>query len=205
MGELPEDLISRHFRQSLATLQQAANDAKFQNTVREIAAQVEKALRQGGKVLVAGNGGSAADAQHLAAELVSRFRFDRDPLPAIALTTDPSVITSIANDYGFEQVFQRQVRALGRNGDVFVGISTSGRSPNVLKALQAARELGLVAIGMTGLAGGDMARLCDICLCAPSDEVSLIQQLHGAAAHAICSVVETAIFAATRPGRSSGK
>jgi len=153
-------------------------------------------LRDGGKVLLAGNGGSAADAQHIAAEFVGRFVNDRAPLPALALTTDTSALTAIGNDYGFEQVFERQVRALGRRGDVFVAISTSGRSPNVLAALKAARELGLTAVGFTRDAKTPMHALCDLVLAAPSEETALIQQIHITAAHAICHLVERELLGA---------
>ena len=155
-------------------------------------------LRAGGKVLIFGNGGSAADAQHIAAELVGRFTVDRPPLAAIALTTDTSALTSISNDYGFDHVFERQVRALGRKGDVFVGISTSGKSPNVVAALKAARELGLVCIGFTKDAQTPMHAHCDLVLAVPSDETALIQQIHITAAHAICQLVERELFGAGR-------
>jgi D-sedoheptulose 7-phosphate isomerase len=153
-------------------------------------------LRAGGKVMLAGNGGSAADAQHIAGEFLSRLRFDRHPLPAIALTTDSSVLTAVGNDYGYEQVFERQLRGLGRKGDVFIAISTSGKSPNVLAALRAAREIGVTTVGFTGTAPGAalMAPLCDLVLAAPSDDTPLIQQIHITAAHAICEIVERNMF-----------
>ena len=132
-----------------------------------IADRLAQTLRAGGKILLAGNGGSAADAQHVAAEFLSRFAFDRNPLPAIALTTDTSVITAIGNDYGYERLFERQVRGLGRKGDAFIAISTSGRSPNVIAGLKAAREIGLTTIGFSG-SGGDMRPLCDLILAVPS-------------------------------------
>src|SRR4029077_14869544 len=131
---------------SLDVLQHAASDAAFQSTVLTIADAVEKAFRAGGKVLLAGNGGSAADAQHIAGEFLSRLRFDRNPLPAIALTTDTAVLTAVGNDYGYEKVFERQIRGLGRAGDIFIGISTSGSSPNILAGLKAARDLGMTTI-----------------------------------------------------------
>jgi D-sedoheptulose 7-phosphate isomerase len=155
-------------------------------------------VRSGGKLLLAGNGGSAADAQHIAAEFVGRFVRDRAPLPALALTTDTSALTAIGNDYGFEHVFARQVRALGRKGDVLVAISASGRSPNIIAALQAARELGLVTIGFTRMGETPMHPFCDHVLAAASEETALIQQLHNTAAHAICDIVERELFAASR-------
>ena len=141
-----KDLVAEHFRRSCETLSRAANDPKFRDVIHVIAATITVALREGKKLLVAGNGGSAADAQHIAGEFLSRLNFDRNPLPAIALTTDSSVLTAIGNDYGFEHVFERQVQGLGKPGDVFIAISTSGRSPNVIAALKSAREAGLTVI-----------------------------------------------------------
>src|SRR3984885_11645181 len=161
-----DDSVALHFRRSARVMQNAADDAALHATIEKIAAAVEQALRGGNKLLLAGNGGSAADAQHIAAEFVSRFKFNRDPLPAIALTTDTSILTAIGNDYGFEHVFARQLRGLGHRGDVFVAISTSGRSPNILTALRTAREMGIQAVGFTGSHDNPMRRLCDICLAA---------------------------------------
>ena len=144
--------------------------------------------------MLAGNGGSAADAQHIAAEFLSRYTMDRKPLPAIALTTDTSVLTAVGNDYGFERVFERQVRGLGYEGDVFVAISTSGQSPNILAALKAARELGIVTVGFTGSRTSPMVTLCDHALIALSEETPIIQQIHLVAAHAICGLVEQELF-----------
>jgi D-sedoheptulose 7-phosphate isomerase len=146
--------------------------------------------------MLAGNGGSAGDAQHIAGEFLSRLNFDRAPLAAIALTVDTSVLTAIGNDYGYEQVFERQVRGLGRPGDVFIAISTSGQSPNILKALGAARDLGLKTVGFTGAKPSSMGQLCDLTLVAPSTFTPLIQQVHLTAAHIICGMVERKIFAA---------
>jgi D-sedoheptulose 7-phosphate isomerase len=154
------------------------------------------ALRAGGKLLIAGNGGSAADAQHLAAEFVSRFYFDRPGLAAIALTTDTSALTAIGNDYGFERLFSRQVDALGRAGDVFIGISTSGNSPNVLAALAECRTKRLITVGLTGRSGGKMAALCDHCLRMPSTETPKIQEGHIIVGHIICALVEREMFSA---------
>jgi D-sedoheptulose 7-phosphate isomerase len=190
------DIAAAHFRRSLDVLAHAAGDAEFGAAMLAIAQAVENSLRAGGKVMLAGNGGSASDAQHIAGEFLSRLRFDRHPLPAIALTTDSSVLTAIGNDYGYEQVFERQLRGLGRKGDVFIAISTSGKSPNVLAALRAARELGVTTVGFTGTAPGValMAPLCDLVLAAPSDDTPLIQQIHITAAHAICDIVERKMF-----------
>jgi D-sedoheptulose 7-phosphate isomerase len=189
-----EDEILGHLSRSKDALQRAEQDSSLIRTIGAIASAVTASLRAGGKLMLAGNGGSAADAQHIAAELLSRFRQDRNPLPAIALTTDTSVLTAIGNDYGYDQVFERQVRGLGRKGDVFVGISTSGRSPNIVAALMAARAIGVVTIGFTGTKGTAMQPLCDHLLVAPSDETAIIQQIHITAAHAICALVEGGLF-----------
>ena len=173
-------------------------DREFLSAVAAIAKAIADAYRNGRKLLIAGNGGSAADAQHIAAEFLSRYLMDRQPLPAIALTTDTSVLTAVGNDYGFEHVFERQVRGLGRRGDVFLAISTSGRSVNVLAALRVARELGLTTIGFTGFGMNEMRGHCEHLLRAPSEETSVVQQIHLMAAHAICGVVERELFA--RPG-----
>ncbi len=154
-------------------------------------------LRGGGKVLLAGNGGSAADAQHIAGEFVSRFEFDRPGLAAVALTTDTSILTAIGNDYGYEKLFARQVQALGRPGDVFIGYSTSGKSPNILRAFETARELGLVCVGFTGNRGGPMRELCHHLLEVPAPETPRIQEGHLVLGHALCGLVEQAMF--TRP------
>jgi len=190
----PEDDIADYFERSLAVLQDAAKDRTLLTSIAAIAQAIESSLRAGGKVLIAGNGGSAADAQHLAAEFLSRFLIDRRPLPAIALTTDTSVLTAVGNDYGFEQVFERQVRGLGRAGDVFLAISTSGRSPNVVRALRAAREMDLITIGFSGAGNTDMRGLCRHYLAAPSRETAIIQQIHMVAGHVICALVERAML-----------
>jgi D-sedoheptulose 7-phosphate isomerase len=181
-----DQFIDAHLRRSREALDAAAADAALRGSIRAIAEAVVRSLRGGGKLLIAGNGGSAADAQHIAAELVGRLAFDRAPLPAIALT--------IGNDYGFEAVFERQLRALGRAGDVFIGISTSGRSPNIVTALKAARELKIVTVGMTGSRDAPMNTLCDHRIAAPSDDTQLIQQIHIVAAHAICGLIERSMF-----------
>jgi D-sedoheptulose 7-phosphate isomerase len=150
-------------------------------------------LRGGGKVLFCGNGGSAADAQHLAAELMGRFLRDRAPLAAVALTVDTSALTAIGNDYAFDEVFARQLRGLGRPGDALVAISTSGNSANVLKALAVAREAGIVTVGLTGASGGRMAGLCDLCIRVPATRTDRIQEMHIAVGHLICGLVEDAL------------
>jgi D-sedoheptulose 7-phosphate isomerase len=192
------DAVAEHFRRSCETLLSAADDLNLRAKIYEIAETITAAFHGGHKLLIAGNGGSAADAQHIAGEFLSRLNFDRNPLPAIALTTDSSVLTAIGNDYGFERTFERQVRGLGRPGDVFIAISTSGRSPNVIAALKAAREGGLTTIGLTGSGAGLMQPLCDHCLVAPAEETPLIQQIHIVAAHAICGLVERGLFPPTK-------
>ncbi|HXT31997.1 MAG TPA: D-sedoheptulose 7-phosphate isomerase [Vicinamibacterales bacterium] len=156
-----------------------------------VAAQaIAEALGAGGKLLAFGNGGSAADAQHLAAELVGRFQKERAAIPAIALTVDTSVLTSVANDYSFKQVFARQVEALGRPGDVAIGISTSGESPNVLIALQAAKAQGLKTVALTGRDGGSVGRAADIHVNVPDQNAARVQEVHRTLMHVICEIVE---------------
>jgi D-sedoheptulose 7-phosphate isomerase len=194
-----DDLVAEHFSRSRETLARAAEDPKLRAAIHAIADAITAAFRAGHKLLIAGNGGSAADAQHIAGEFLSRLNFDRNPLPAIALTVDTSVLTAVGNDYGFDRVFERQVRGLGKPGDIFIAISTSGRSPNVVAALKAAREGGLTTVGFTGTAAnGAMQPLCDYCLAAPSAETPQIQQIHIVAAHAICGLVERTLFGSAR-------
>ena len=185
--------ISDHFVASLKVMERSTHDASLLDSCVAIADACVKSLKDGGKLLLAGNGGSAGDAQHIAGEVVSRLNFDRAPLAAIALTVDTSVLTSAGNDYGFEKVFERQVLALGKSGDIFIGISTSGRSPNVMRAFEAARSRGVTTIGFGG-ENAEMASLCDMMLAVPSRSTPLIQQIHITAAHAICGYVEAAIY-----------
>lgn len=180
--------------QSRDSIEAAIADPVFIATIAAIVDRVADALATGHKLLLAGNGGSAADAQHIAGEFLSRLNFDRAPVAAVALTTDGSVTTAIGNDYGYERLFERQVLGLGRPDDVLIALSTSGRSPNILNALRAARQRGIVAIGFTGRDGGDMPALCDLCLRAPSDSTPLIQQLHITAGHILCGLVEARLF-----------
>ena len=194
MSEAAARSIVDYLVQSRDAVDAAIADPEFVATIAAIVDRVADALAAGHKLLLAGNGGSAADAQHIAGEFLSRLNYDRGPLAAVALTTDSSVMTAIANDYGYEQLFERQVLGLGRPGDVLITISTSGRSPNILRALRAARRSGLAAIGFTGRGGGDMPALCDLCLRAPSDSTPLIQQLHITAGHILCGLVEARLF-----------
>lgn len=156
----------------------------------EVGLRLARCLRAGGKILTFGNGGSAADAQHLAGELLGRFLRDRAALPALALTTDPSVITAVANDLGYEAIFRRQLEAHGRPGDVAFGISTSGRSPNVISALRLARERGLVTVGLTGGGGGELPGLVDYLIDVPHPATPRIQEVHGMVVHLLCQIVE---------------
>jgi D-sedoheptulose 7-phosphate isomerase len=189
-----KDLIGAHLSRSLAALERATQDAALLATAHKIADVVIAALRAGNKLLIIGNGGSAADAQHIAAEIVGRYKQDRPAYAAIALTTDTSALTAIANDYGFEQVFARQVDGLGQRGDVLLALSTSGRSPNILAALRVARERGLVTVGFTGTKGEALGALCDHLLISPSDDTPVIQQIHLAVAHGICDEVEQTLM-----------
>ena len=187
--------IGVEFDKTVSLLQHMSRDADLhQLIVRAVQLSVD-ALKKGNKLLFAGNGGSAADAQHWAGELVSRFYFDRPGLPAIALTTDTSILTAIGNDYGYDYVFARQVEALGRPGDVLYAISTSGNSKNIVRAIQAARAAGISVIGFTGQAGGAMAEQCDICFRMPSGETPKVQEGHEFVGHLICGLIEHEIFA----------
>ena len=171
----------------------AADEALCEATVRAAELCVA-ALRAGGKVMLCGNGGSAADAQHWAGELVSRFHYDRPGLAALALTTDTSILTAIGNDYGYRHVFARQVEAIGVKGDVLFALSTSGNSTNVVAALEAARAKGSSTVGFTGQGGGKMAILCDVCVIIPSSSTPRVQEGHEVLGHAICGMIESAIF-----------
>jgi len=187
-------IIKDHFEESIRVLTAFARESTNQTLVRQIIEVIVSCYRQNGKVLIFGNGGSAADAQHFAGELVSRFYFDRPGLSAFALTTDTSVLTAIGNDYGYENVFSRQVEASAKAGDIIIGISTSGNSPNVLKGLEAAQKIGATTVGLTGQGGGLMKDLCNFCLCAPSTSTPRIQECHLVIEHTICAAVEDRLF-----------
>jgi D-sedoheptulose 7-phosphate isomerase len=189
-----KDPIAAHLALSREALERASGDAGLLEVARKIAEVIASALRGGGKLLVAGNGGSAADAQHISAEIVGRYKKDRPAYAAIALTTDTSALTAISNDYGFEQVFSRQVEGLGRRGDVLLALTTSGGSPNILAALKTARQQGLITVGFTGSKGTALAASCDHLLIAPSDDTAVIQQIHMAFAHGICEVIEQTLM-----------
>jgi D-sedoheptulose 7-phosphate isomerase len=191
-----KDPIAAHLKSSRDAIERAGLDAGLLDTARKIADVIAGALRGGNKLLIAGNGGSAADAQHIAAEIVGRYKKDRPAYAAMALTTDTSALTAIGNDYGFEHVFARQVEGLGKHGDVLLALTTSGRSPNILAALKAARQQGLVTIGFTGAKGTALGASCDHLLVAPSDDTAVIQQIHMAFAHGICEVIEQTLMQA---------
>lgn len=194
MENLLKTSIHAQLRETADNLATMAADDTLLSAIGEVATACIAALRRGNKILFAGNGGSAADSQHLAAEIVSRFAYDRPGLPAFALTTDTSILTAIGNDYGYEHLFARQIDSVGSAGDLFVGISTSGRSPNILAALRAARQKGLVTVGLTGHAGGQMPELCDTCLRVPSDSTPRIQEGHIVMGHIICGLIEEQMF-----------
>jgi D-sedoheptulose 7-phosphate isomerase len=192
-----KDPIAAHLALSLAALERATQDSQLRAVARDVAVAIVAALRTGNKLLIIGNGGSAADAQHIAAEIIGRYKRDRPAYAAIALTTDTSALTAIANDYGFEQVFARQVAGLGQRGDVLLALSTSGRSMNILAALRTARECGLVTVGFTGSKGEALRALCDHLLVAPSDDTPIVQQIHLTVGHAICDEIEQAMMRAS--------
>ena len=188
------DFVSGELNKSSDLVAALVADKAMQQTLVDISKKIEATLRANGKVLLAGNGGSAADCQHIAGEFVSRFNYDRPGLSAIAMTTDTSILTAIGNDYGYERLFSRQIQALGHKGDVFIAISTSGNSKNILAAIDEAKRVGLYIVGLTGQSGGAMRDLCDVCLCMPSPETPKIQEGHIMVSHIICGVVEMLMF-----------
>jgi D-sedoheptulose 7-phosphate isomerase len=194
LSQSSSDPIGVHLKRSLAALERANSDVTLLADARKIATVMIAALRAGNKILLIGNGGSAADAQHIAAEIMGRYKQDRLGWAAIALTTDSSALTAIANDYGFEQVFARQVEGLGKPGDVLLAFSTSGRSPNILAALHKAREQGLVTVGFTGTKGEALGADCDHLFVSPSDDTPVVQQIHLTIAHGICDEIEQTLM-----------
>lgn len=192
-----KDYTSNELHKTLQNVTAMLSDKHLLSALEAVAEACVACLLDGGKILLAGNGGSAADAQHIAGELVNRFMFDRPGLPAIALTTDTSILTSIGNDYGFERLFSRQLQAHGKKGDIFIGYSTSGKSPNILYAFENARSLGVICVGLTGNRGGSMRELCDYLLEAPSSETPKIQECHLIIGHILCGLIESAMFKET--------
>ena len=199
MNETHIPAIRDEIQSSIAVKQVLLKDNELLAQLSTVVDVCAAAYRRGNKLLLAGNGGSAADAQHLAAEFVNRYAFGRPGLPAIALTTDSSMLTSIANDSGYEAVFARQLEANGVEGDVFIGISTSGRSPNILAALKQARVMGITTVGLTGQAGGQLSTDCDHCLRAPSEDTARIQEAHILLGHILCGLVERVLYPADPP------
>ena len=202
MSELLAGIVSE-IQDSIAVKEQLAGGAA--QLIADAARLIIATMRNGGKLIVFGNGGSAADAQHLSAELVGRYRQDRKGFPAIALTTDSSAMTSISNDYGFDAIFSRQLEALGKPGDVVVAISTSGNSPNVLQALATAKKIGIASIALTGKSGGKLRNSVDVCLCMPSDSTPRIQEAHGLVIHILSGLIERALTSEGMVQQSASK
>jgi D-sedoheptulose 7-phosphate isomerase len=189
---------------SISVKRKITENAELIETIAQVAEELIRAYRGGSKMLLFGNGGSAADAQHIAAEFVGRFAFDRPALPALALSVNSSCVTAIGNDYGYDLVFARQLEALARPGDVAIGFSTSGNSPNVLRGVEKAKSLGLITVGLTSETGGALRTAVDYCLCAPSNETPRIQECHILMGHIISEIVEEAIFPKEAEARRKG-
>ncbi|MGC9145309.1 MAG: D-sedoheptulose-7-phosphate isomerase [Nitrososphaeria archaeon] len=188
-----EDLVRKRLLESSEVKRQLAESEESEKIVR-IAEAISEALKRGNKVILFGNGGSAADAQHIACEFVGRFMKERKSLPAISLTTNTSCLTAIANDYSYDVVFERQVEAFAKQGDVVIGISTSGKSKSVIKGIIKAKELGAFTVGLTGRGGGELAKVADVCVRVPSDETPRIQEAHITIGHIISEIVEDELF-----------
>lgn len=190
--------VKKYLASSLKVKEKLINDEILVNKIKIVSEKIEQMYKNGNKLLIAGNGGSAADAQHIAAEFVSRFFYDRPGLPAIALTTDTSMLTAIGNDYGFENLFSRQVQAQGSNGDIFIGISTSGNSINIIKAVEEAKLSGIFSVVFCG-EGGVLSRKADLAIDVPSNSTPHIQECHILIGHIICGLVEELIFPDEKP------
>jgi len=186
--------ISQQIEDSYKVKEKILADSLLLQLINEVACKAIDIYKAGNKTLIAGNGGSAADAQHIAGEFVSRFYFDRPGLASLALTTDTSILTAVSNDYGYEKLFSRQIQANGNSGDMFIAISTSGNSANIIEALNECKNKGILTVGLTGESGGVMAELCDYCIKVPSSSTPRIQESHILIGHIICSVVEEALF-----------
>ncbi|MDR1706518.1 MAG: D-sedoheptulose 7-phosphate isomerase [Prevotella sp.] len=196
-----KNIIVNQIQSSILTKELLLKNENIIAAIEKASAIITDAYQSGNKTLLAGNGGSAADAQHIAGEFVSRFYFDRPGLPSIALSTDTSILTAIGNDYGYEKLFSRQVQAQGVKGDVFIGISTSGSSKNVVEALKMAKEKEIFTVGLTGEKHGAMDEFCDICIKVPSLETPRIQECHILIGHIICCIVEESIFGELNPNK----
>ena len=186
--------IKDQVKKSYETKQNIYNNDNFLSKIEEVAELCVKLYKGSNKTILAGNGGSAADAQHIAAELVGRYGFDRPSIPSLALTTDTSNLTAIGNDYGYDKVFSRQLEGMGQNGDIFIGISTSGNSLNIINAFNVAKEKGIITVALTGRDGGEMAKIADIALIVPSDSTPRIQESHILIGHILCDIIEKEIF-----------
>ena len=193
-NETTNEKIRQMIRSSFDVKERIAEDEQFAGLIARAVSVCMDAFRNGNSVYFCGNGGSAADAQHLAAELSGRFCFDRDPLPAEALHVNTSFLTAVANDYGYDQVYSRMVKAIGRKGDVLFGLSTSGNSPNIVKALEMAKDTGMTTIGLTGGKEGGMDRYCDYVIKVPAEKTPRIQEAHIMIGHIICELIEEGIF-----------
>lgn len=189
-----EQRVSRSIQASIAVKELLLRDAEVVSIIAQVSERLVDTITKGSKVLLFGNGGSAADAQHIAAEFVGRFAFDRPALPALALSVNTSCVTAIGNDYGFDAVFSRQIEALARPGDLAIGISTSGNSSNVLHGLSVAQKMGLCTVALTGCTGGKLKNVVDHCICAPSNETPRIQECHILIGHIISELVEQTLF-----------
>lgn len=192
--EMIVDTVGLRLRESAALKEQLAGNPEIRDIVRNVSNEIIVAFRAGRKVLFCGNGGSAADAQHLAAEFSGRFYFDRQPLPAEALHVNTSYMTAVGNDYSFDEVYSRMVRGSGKDGDVLIGISTSGNSKNIMNAMSVANEIGMKTIAMTGLSGGTLKDVANICIRVPSEDTPRIQEAHITIGHIICEIVERELF-----------
>jgi D-sedoheptulose 7-phosphate isomerase len=195
-----KETIITHIQDSISVKEAVLSNPEILKSIYDAALMVVDAYKLNAKTLIAGNGGSAADAQHIAGELVSRFYFDRPGIPSIALSTDTSIITAIGNDYGFDKLFARQVQAQGREGDVFIGITTSGNSENIIQALYSCKEKNIKSVILTGESGGKASGLCDICIKIPSGTTPRIQEAHILVGHIICCIVEEALFGKVKGG-----
>ncbi len=190
-----KEYIKQQIKKSYETKQNIYEDEALLNNIQTVAKKCVQLYRGDKKTILAGNGGSAADAQHIAAEMVGRYGFDRPSLPSLALTTDTSALTAIGNDYGYDKVFSRQLEGMGQKGDIFIGISTSGNSLNIVEAFEVAKKKNIFTVALVGRDGGEMAKIADISLIVPSDSTPRIQESHILIGHIICDIIEKEIFA----------
>jgi len=195
LGINMKEYIKDQIKKSYETKQEIYKNEELINNIETVSKKCVELYRGNNKTILAGNGGSAADAQHIAAEMVGRYGFDRPSLPSLALTTDTSALTAIGNDYGYDQVFSRQLEGMGQDGDIFIGISTSGNSVNIIKAFQSAKKKNILTVALVGRDGGEMAKIADIALVVPSDSTPRIQESHILIGHIICDIIEKEIFA----------